>query len=84
MTLTEMLRSGLNMEPECDDEAQADEDTLNAIKDTFRRWLHTVGLPYYSGRDRDGKSFNITRSLQRLLATLVDEPGEEETKCGPV
>jgi len=73
-TLTEALRMNLRMEPECDAEAQAIEDTLNTIKSTFNEWLRTVGLPHYHSFDRDGNAFNATESIQKLLIILVDEP----------
>jgi len=63
-TLTAALRSNLCMEPECDAEAQAIEDTLTTIKSTFKEWLRTVGLSYQMSDE----------STQQLLIALVDEP----------
>ena len=63
-TLTEMLRNNLLMEPECDSEAQAIEDTLTTIKDTFKEWLGTVGLPLWMTEE----------ATRQLLITLIDEP----------
>lgn len=74
MTLTEMLTSNLKMEPECDADAQAIEDTLTAIKDTLKEWLRTVRLPSYDGAGKGGAMFNTTESLRQLLIALVDEP----------
>lgn len=74
--LTKMLRIDLNMEPGCDFEALADEDTLNAIKSTFRKWLAEVGLPDYFSLDKVGNGFNSTESIRKLLITLVDEPSK--------
>ena len=64
LTLTAMLRSNLNMEPENDTQAQAIEDTLTGIKSTFKDWLRTVGLPQQMSEE----------STRQLLITLVDEP----------
>ena len=63
-TLTTMLRDSLYMEPECDADIKAIEDTLNAIKTTFKDWLKVVGLPYQMSEE----------STRQLLITLVDEP----------
>lgn len=74
MTLTEMLRDSLKMEPECDAEALAVEEELSTIKSTFEKWLRTVGLPDYYSPNRDGVPFNTTESTRKLLILLVDEP----------
>ena len=63
-TLTESLRSDLDMEPTCDAEAQAMKDTLMSIKAILKRWLSTVGLPETMDAEE----------TRRLLITLVDEP----------
>ena len=68
-TLTTMLRDNLKMEPECDAEAKAIEETLHTIKATFKDWLRTVGLPWQMSEE----------STRQLLITLVDEPSES---CG--
>lgn len=63
-TLTTALRENLGMEPECDTEAQADEDTISVIKSTFKEWLRTVSLPQQMSEE----------STRQLLIVLVDEP----------
>lgn len=73
MTLTEMLRESLHMEPECDAEAIAIEDTLTTIKTTVAQWLEEVGLPDYFHSDGQ-YSFNSTVVTRQLLVLLVDEP----------
>ena len=63
-TLTAALRSNLGMEPECDTEAQANEDTLTTIKSTFKDWLRTLYLSHQMSEE----------STRQLLITLIDEP----------
>jgi len=63
-TLTEMLRTNLGMEPECDTDFQAIEYELCTIKSTFKEWLRTVGLSRQISKE----------STRQLLITLVDEP----------
>ena len=68
-TLTEMLRDSLKMEPECDAEAQAVEDELTTIKNTFKDWLKTVALGGITQQ-----TLEVIASTRQLLITLVDEP----------
>lgn len=70
-TLTEMLRDTLENVP--DDEASIEQD-LYLVKETFKEWLKEVGLPTILNTNRDGISFDATKSLRKLLITLVDEP----------
>ena len=64
LTLTLMLKNSLEMEAVSSIQTQAIEDTLTAIKSTFKDWLRTVGLPQQMSEE----------STRQLLITLVDEP----------
>lgn len=80
-TLTEMLRQklleacsrGLGSE-ELAMIAELSEPEIVIIKDTFKEWLKTVGLPDYWSAGRIGAQFSTTESLRQLLIALVDEP----------
>lgn len=61
-TLTEMLRDNMGMEPECDAEVRAIEDTLSVIKTSVKQWLKSLPLPDYCEECRS------------LIVVLVDEP----------
>ena len=69
MTLTEMLDKTLKFErePESEEEAEAIDRELTAIKGTFKDWLRTVRL-YGRGP--------VIESTRRLLITLVDQQEE--------
>lgn len=74
-TLTEMLSKALfNSKPETQAEKEANFYEVEAIKRTFKEWLFTVGLPDYDGITEGGNIFSATKSLRKLLITLVDEP----------
>ena len=47
---------------------------LKIIKDTFKEWLKTVGLPDHINYGKGGVSFNATESTRKLLITSMDEP----------
>ena len=63
-TLTTMLRNGLGMDAQSDQEYQATEDTLALIKKIFKDWLASVGLPQQMSEE----------ATRQLLITLIDEP----------
>lgn len=66
MSLEQMLIKNLNMNPESDEEAEADNNTLKAIKETFQEWLREVatGIP----------DTEETKEMRNMLIILVDEP----------
>ena len=75
MTLHDELKQDLCLaEPETKEEREANEIELATIKNAFKKWLGTVGLPDYWSLDRDSIRFNVTESLRKLLIILVDEP----------
>jgi len=67
MTLTEMLVDGM-LDP------YPIPDTPDKVKEIFKEWLNTVGLPDYTSLNMDGYTFSATKSLRQLLIILVDEP----------
>ena len=76
MTLTTMLSEVIDYpEGTVTEEGSVVEHykTVLKVKDTFKEWLRTVGLPNYYSPNKDGV-FNVTRSLRKLLILLVDEP----------
>lgn len=64
-TLTDILRRELNMEPECDADARAIENTIDAIKASIKRWLEDVAI---------GAETHETLEMRNTLIQLVDEP----------
>jgi len=62
-TLTEMLKENM-LDP------YPIPDAVDKVKEIFKEWLRTVGLP-------DSRFWQAPESIRQLLITLVDEPYKE-------
>ena len=76
MTLTEMLKEALY---HTDYKEHYSEKFMNEqlapVKEVFKEWLKTVGLPDLIVLGKHGDAtFNATEATRKLLMTLVDEP----------